>query len=219
MSEILDLLKPNGYIMANKKIIKLFGLHEAILLGALCSRQAMWDECYEAGTWDSSKYGEYDGFHFFTANTIEYETTLSPHQQRNAFNNLEKNGIIKTKLKGMPASKWFRVNENKLMEIFFPSVVENFDNKMSNNLTTSCEKIEQPDVEKSNTNNNIINNNKINNNNTIVKTESDSRIEDIISYLNDVTGQKLKSSSKDHQKYIRARLRDGYTVNDLLMRM
>lgn len=40
------------------------------------------------------------------------------------------------------------------------------------------------------------------------------QIEDVIDYLNDVTGQKLRSSSKGHKNYIRARLRDGYTVDD-----
>ena len=40
------------------------------------------------------------------------------------------------------------------------------------------------------------------------------QIEEIISYLNQVTGKKLKHTAIAHQRYIKARLKEGFTVED-----
>ena len=39
---IIDLLANNGYIVLNKTVMKVIGLHEAILLGELCSEYVYW---------------------------------------------------------------------------------------------------------------------------------------------------------------------------------
>ena len=230
MANVLDLLKPDGYIMANKKIIKMFGLHEAILLGSLCSRQSMWNDYYKSGRWDESQYGKYEGFFYCTAESLECETTLSAYLQRNAFKNLEDQGLIETKLKGLPATKWFRVNEKKLVEIFLNDEDEDdVNNNSSNSLTTSCEKPSQLDVKDLDGNNNKENNNKKENsyisgvsNATATETKETKEndddvydlVKDVIEYLNEKTGSRYRSKSGVVNRYIIPRINEGYTLED-----
>lgn len=64
------------------------------------------------------------------------------------------------------------------------------------------------------TNNNT---NKNKNNNNIYSQNTDKyseEIEEIISYFNEKTNQRLRSSTKSHRKIISARLREGFTVDD-----
>ena len=220
MSGILDLLKPDGYIMANKTIIKLCGLHEAILLGSLCSRQSYWNE-----HWNVDKYGKFDGYFFCTIEELEDETTLSGYFQRNAFKNLEEKGFIKTSLRGVPAKKYFKVVESKLIDTF----IKGIDCKNETDLNSSNEHGEELEVNRVNTNNNKENNNKNNNKNyseTKVsqkkksKKESDSFIKykaeviEIISYLNDKLGTRYRPNSGAASKHIPSRLEEGFTVED-----
>ena len=44
MNILINLLADNGYILVNKEVIKKLGLHEAILLGELCSEYAYWEK-------------------------------------------------------------------------------------------------------------------------------------------------------------------------------
>lgn len=104
---ILELLASEAHITVNKALIKECGLHEALLLGALCSKQMYWKNKGECTK---------DGFFFCTAEYLEEETTLSPYLQRKAFGNLEKQGLIKTKITGIPAKKYFRVIESKILD-------------------------------------------------------------------------------------------------------
>lgn len=110
---ILELLATEAHITVNKALIRVCGLHEAILLGSLCGKQVYWknrEECME------------DGFFFCTAEYLEKETTLSPYQQKKAFDNLEKQGLIETKITGIPAKKYFKVVESKLLSFLKASI-------------------------------------------------------------------------------------------------
>ena len=44
MSILMNLLSNNGYIIVNKEVIKKIGLHEAIILGKLCSEYCYWEK-------------------------------------------------------------------------------------------------------------------------------------------------------------------------------
>ena len=170
---LIDLLSNTGYIIVNKEIIKKIGLHEAILLGELCSEYIYWKKKDET----------VNEFFYSTRENIEENTGLSAYQQRTAISNLVKKDIIVMKSEGMPLKTWYFINENKLQELLFDNIeedtenemekssskdviqqdVKKIDNKALNNFRTSYEEILQHDVKEANINNNKNNNNILSN--------------------------------------------------------
>lgn len=160
MSILMSILSNDGYIILNKYVMKALGLHEAILLGELCSEYIYW--------YKEEKLQ--DGFFYSTRENIEKETTLSPFQQRQALKKLTEIGLVEILERDMPKKTYYKVNEEKvykfLLETDLNSTdVKKFDDKTLNNLTSSDEKITHQEVKKLEINNNNINNNKNNNKN------------------------------------------------------
>lgn len=159
MSILMSILSSDGYIILNKYIMKALGLHEAILLGELCSEYIYWHK--------EDKLQ--DGFFYSTRENIEKETTLSPHQQRQAIKTLINKGLVEIVEKDMPKKTYYRIDEEKVYKFLLEtdlelSEVKKLNDKTSKNLTSSDEKITQQDIKKLDINNNNINNNKNNNN-------------------------------------------------------
>lgn len=167
MSILINLLADNGYIVVNKEIIKKLGLHEAILLGELCSEYTYWEK--------NNKLD--NGYFYSTRKNILENTTLTPYQQRQILEKFEKNGIISVISKGMPLQNWYSINQSKLSEFLRNSNYsatgnqdilqqdsKKLDNKLSNGFTTERENTRQHDIKNLYINNNK-NNNKKNNNN------------------------------------------------------
>lgn len=144
---ILQLIASDSFITVNKDLIKLVGLEEAILIGELAS---------EYDYWQKNNGLTEDGYFFSTQENIEDKTTLSPYQQRKAFNKLKELNLVEVSVRGLPAKRYIKIIEK--------SIIELFENKLSKNLISSCEKTEQLEVKKLNGNNNINNNNITNNN-------------------------------------------------------
>ena len=169
----MSILSNDGYIILNKYVMKSLGLHEAILLGELCSEFIYWNK--------ENKLQ--DGFFFSTRENIEKETTLSPHQQRQAIKTLVNKSLVEIVERDMPKKTYYRIDEEKIYKFLletdldFPDV-KKLKDKTSKNLTTSDENIEEQEVENFNTNNNIINNNK--NNNKILSNLNNEILEDEI---------------------------------------
>ena len=107
---VLKLLASEGFITVNKEVIQKVGLHEAIMLGELCSKQQYWKDRKELTN---------DGYFFCTKENFENETTLSRYYQDKAIAKLENLGIVETKIIGLPARKYFRINENALEKLFY----------------------------------------------------------------------------------------------------
>ena len=105
---IIELLTTDSYIILNKKLIKTIGLNETILLGELCG------ECYY---WMKQNKLE-NGWFYSTVDNVKYNTSLSDSQQRNAIKKLKDLGIIDYQQKGLPAKRWFKINEEELEKIF-----------------------------------------------------------------------------------------------------
>lgn len=159
MSILMSILSNDGYIILNKYVMKALGLHEAILLGELCSEYIYW--------YKEEKLQ--DGFFYSTRENIEKETTLSPFQQRQALKKLTEMGLVEILEKDMPKKTYYKVNEEKVYKFLLETDlnftdVKKFDDKTLNNLTSSDEKIIHQEVKKLEINNNNINNNKNNNN-------------------------------------------------------
>lgn len=159
MSILMSILSNDGYIILNKYVMKALGLHEAILLGELCSEYIYW--------YKEEKLQ--DGFFYSTRENIEKETTLSPFQQRQALKKITEIGLVEILERDMPKKTYYKVNEEKVYKFLLETDlnftdVKKFDDKTLNNLTSSDEKITHQEVKKLEINNNNINNNKNNNN-------------------------------------------------------
>lgn len=105
---IAKVISTTGYISVNKELIKQLGLECATLLGDLASKYEYWKE--RDGLTE-------DGFFFVTAEYIEKEIGLSEYKQRKAFNKLEQENLIETKIYGLPKKKYFKLNDSKIAEI------------------------------------------------------------------------------------------------------
>lgn len=144
-SYISELLATDGYIQVNKKLIKTLGLHEAIIIGELCSEYNYWK--IKGDLVEDSFYS--------TRDNIEENTGLSEHYQRKAIENLIAAEIVSVVKRGIPAKNYYRIDFDKLLTL----------------LTTSCQSRRQLDVDPVDLNNKETNINKkditiINNSNT-----------------------------------------------------
>ena len=138
---ILNLISNNNFITLNKDLIKAIGLEEAILLGELAS---------EYDYWNKQELLE-NGYFYSTIENIEEHTTLSEYKQRKALNSLKDQGLIDIKIKGLPAKRFIKINEELVLEKLKINTLKN--------LRTSSEKIKELVPEKLKGNKNINNKN------------------------------------------------------------
>lgn len=143
---ILKLLANDNYIIVNRDLAKELGLEEAIIFGELAS---------EYNYYEKNNQLE-DGYFYSTIDNIEDNTTLSEYKQRKALNNLKDIGLIDITIKGIPAKRYIKINEEQVEELF--------NIKYQNNLRTSSLKIKELELKKLKGNSNNNNNNKNNNN-------------------------------------------------------
>lgn len=182
--DILDLLASDNYIPYNRTLAKEMGIEPAILLATLCGYQ---------------RHYKMEEFYREQSNIIE-DTCLTEYSIRQATKILIQKGLIIVKKKGLPAKNYYKINTKKLIECLSTSGNENSTTTSSENETT-CNTT-------NNTTNNKINNkidNKINNN---------IYIKDIVDYLNLKTNSNYKHNTQSTQRLIKARLNEGFTVED-----
>ncbi len=143
---ILKLLASDGFLSVNKHIARVVGLDAAVLLAELASSHNYFEVTEQLTS---------EGMFFETVDRIEENTTLSKYQQSKAVNVLVESGILETKKIGIPAKRYFKINEQAVLDLL--------DDKMLKNLTTVSKKSEPMEVKKVNCNNNNIDNKKENN--------------------------------------------------------
>ena len=155
---------------SNKTLAKKIGLHESIFLGEIISEYDYWNRMHSLTD---------DGYFYSTVENVMESTTLSDYQQRSIIKHLVELKILDVKVAGMPAKRYFRINE----EQFYAMLLE--DDKDSDNdpestssketcykdlteLTTSSKESKEQDLNSVKTNNNNIT--LTNKNNNIVLT-------------------------------------------------
>ena len=154
---LASLLSSSKYIIVNKDLIRILGLNEAIILGELCS---------EYTYWENKNQLQNDEYFFSTRENIEKNTGINPHFQRAAMRNLEEKGILISKRMGIPCRKYYKINENVVIE--YLKKAKNLDNipvvnEMNDKQETRCIPNNLPDEFQDNNVVNINNNNIINN--------------------------------------------------------
>lgn len=131
---IISLISSKNYIAVNKTLVRKYGLIEAILLGELAS---------ESEYWEQEGQKTEDGFFYSTVANVEEATTLSDSQQRKAITSLKEKGVLDISIRGLPAKRFFKLNEQMLLEI-----LEDGQNKLLKDSNSSSLIFEELDLEK-----------------------------------------------------------------------
>tara|TARA_R100000005_G_C4984637_1_gene193322 strand:+ start:886 stop:1566 length:681 start_codon:yes stop_codon:yes gene_type:complete len=108
------LLASSSFLVVNKFLAKKIGLKPSVLLADLISKEQYFKEngkCVE-------------GFFFNSRENITKDTTLTRYEQDKAIKKLIDLNFIETKLKGIPAVKHFKINENKIVSFLQTSLIE-----------------------------------------------------------------------------------------------
>lgn len=100
MNLIYDLLRADGSIVINKKLITAIGLNESIMFCELLSRQHYFAEQNQL---------QADGSFFNTIFDLSLATGLADKAQRTAITNLKNLGLLSVNVKGIPAKRYFKV--------------------------------------------------------------------------------------------------------------
>ena len=105
---LINLLANNNYIVLNKDLIHKIGIDETILLGELCSECSYWEMCC----------AELDDWYFYsTIENVEKNTTFGSKKQKRLLDRLVELNIVDVKLKGVPAKRHIRINEQTLYNL------------------------------------------------------------------------------------------------------
>lgn len=145
---ILSLLASDNYIVINRDLLKKYGINVALMLCELASEYNYFDQ---SGNLE-------DGMFYSTIDNINERTGLSKYQQSEALKVLDKIGIVKSVVKGIPAKRYFKID------------VEELAKQIVNISPSRCKEIGKLDGEKLETKNN--NRKLINKSNNLKDKES-----------------------------------------------
>ena len=151
----------------------------------------------------SDKTKRRDGFFYKTYKEWEEETFLSEYQVRRASNSLKELGFLETKLKKANGSPTLHYKLD--MDALSESIVKKLKNRNQTNLRNDTE-VSQESLTVDDTVND--------NSNTSVEVAK-YPYKEVIEYLNEKTGKSISYRSNGNKKLIRARINEGYTVEDL----
>lgn len=140
---ILDLLRSDGSIIVNKKLAKKIGLNEAVILSELISRFK----------WHQEEGNDQEGWFYCTKDTLEEQTSLNRYYQDKAIEELENLGLISKITKGIPAKRYFKINENKVVSFVTGKIVKDSQTSMQESDKQESDIVARSNKELNNTNN------------------------------------------------------------------
>lgn len=103
----VNMMASTNYMVVNKDMAHKVGLIPTIVLSELCGE-------YDYYTKEGKTQ---DGWFFSTTENIENNTTLSYHQQTEGIKKLIEVGILEQENRGLPARRFFRINEKMIAKI------------------------------------------------------------------------------------------------------
>ena len=106
---VMQLLRADGSIVTNKKLMREVGPIEAILYGELFSRCAYFEE---RGMLTK------DGFFYNTVEDMQKDTGLTRKLQKPAIDKLVNMGLIEMEIRGIPAKRHFRFTYDNMENLF-----------------------------------------------------------------------------------------------------
>ena len=125
-----SILASSPFLIVNKTLLQNIGIDASLVLSDLIQKEQYFK--------DSSQNN--GGYFFNITNDISCSTTLSYYQIKQALSVLEKWGMIKIILKGVPAKKHFKIDESQILNFLRTSIqktseldCKNFNNKILKN--------------------------------------------------------------------------------------
>lgn len=153
----------------------------------------------------SDKTKRRDGFFYKTYAEWEDELFLSEYQVRRSSKNLRDLGLIETEVKranGSPTVH-YKVNMDELSVSILNKLKERNQTNLSNDTEVSSVSLTVDDTVDEQT----VDSNKSGN-------PTRTPYKEIIDYLNEKTGRKYKHTAKLNRRVIKARMNEGYTIED-----
>lgn len=137
-------LASDGFLMVNKKIARHTSLDAAALLGALISYEKYFDNRDQLD----------NGWFFNTQDKIEWDTTLTPYKQREAYKTLKSKGLIEVQKRGLPSKNYYRINHQAIYQVLATQdqEISPYKDKTSKDSTTSGQNFSPQVVKKMDTN-------------------------------------------------------------------
>lgn len=227
-TKIMGLIASDNYIVCNKDLIKNLGANEAILVGLLASKFQYYLKENKMQYFDNKPY------FFCTQNTIEKEIGFKETVLRNATKHLVEVGILEVVKKKIPARNFYYINAENMLKYLGDQSLENLGtgdeettppearkpslsnkeySKKENNKNNYIKNKQKSDLAKTSTGNGLeLIREKI----TSKKGAADDQaVEQVISHLNSLANTRYRPTRADTIKVITARLKEGYSVDDL----
>lgn len=107
-----SLLRSTAFLTPNRNLAHEIGLTAATLLAELCDRYE-----YYLENGKSESFNGKDDYFYETIEQLHARTSISRREQDTAIKKLKDLGVIETLLKGLPAKRYFRIDEDKLDEL------------------------------------------------------------------------------------------------------
>lgn len=107
MDIISSTIAGDNFIVVNRDLITKLGLNAAVMLCELANERSYY-----------IKSGELVGGMFYsTIDNVQKRTGLSRRQQSKAISDLKDSGVIEVVVKGVPAKRYFKLNENEILNM------------------------------------------------------------------------------------------------------
>ena len=129
--KLLTQFASNNYGLYNKTLAKKIGLHESIFLGEIISEYDYWNKMHSLTD---------DGYFYSTVENVMEATTLSDYQQRSIIKHLVELKIIDVRVAGMPAKRYFRINEEQFYSILLEDEEDPVDDPEDTSSKETCDK-------------------------------------------------------------------------------
>lgn len=197
---LLGLFSQDNYIVVNMALARRIGLNETILYTNLLVKYRYYKkhkQCTQIGGLD---------YFFSTIEDLEHSTTLTRKQQEVAIATLEELGLIRKKLMGIPAKRFFRIVSNAHALNTIIQIVSKEQSSLSETYNLDC----LVGTGKNNLyKNNQIKDKELDKSNSCRAIPPDF-IKEVVEYLNQKTGKHYHPTTAKTKRCISARWREGF---------
>jgi uncharacterized phage protein (TIGR02220 family) len=151
-----------------------------------------------------------DGWFYVKVQTLSENTGLGERAQRTAIDDLVRIGVLEVEYMGLPKRRWFRIDFHRLMDVVAGVDIESRaqepepepEPEEPATLFDTDDYFEPPTREVP----------KRKSKAEMARDAQEAKVTEVLDHLNEVTGSSYSTMRNDNRMNIRARLREGYTV-------